>query len=163
MVKSCRAVGCTNRFLKGSGRSFYPFPKSKVRMTAWANAIRRKNRQPTNSSYVCSDHFARSKKSDDKLSPDFIPSVFRVGDRERGEKVFVTCERRKKREVARQLGTHTVSIEEDDGVEAGGANKPHSEGAASGVYSVSCQTSLSLSDLQSCYMQLEIPRSGDGN
>ena len=89
------------------------------------NAIRRKNWQPTNSSYVCSDHFVRHKKSDDELSPDFVPSVFRVGDRKKGEKVFVARERRKNREVARQLDTRTaVSIEDDDKVEAEGANEP---------------------------------------
>ena len=120
------------------------------------NAIRRKNWQPTNSSYVCSDRFVRHKKSDDELSPDFIPSVFRVGDRENGEKVFVARERRKNREVARQLDTRTaVSIEDDDEVEADGANEPRPEGAASGFCSVSCQTSLSLSDLQGCYTRLE--------
>ena len=120
------------------------------------NAIRRKNWQPTNSSNVCSDHFVHHKKSDDELSPDFIPNVFRVGDREKEENVFVARERRKNLEVARQLDTRTaVSIEDDDKVEAEGANEPRPVGAASGFCSVSCQTILSLSDLQSCYTLLE--------
>lgn len=76
MVKSCCAVGCTNRHQKGSGLSFYRFPVASDRRSQWIAAVRRENWQPNEYSWVCSAHFVSGKKSDDPLSPDYVPSLF---------------------------------------------------------------------------------------
>lgn len=75
MVKSC-AVGCTNRKIKGSTLSFYRFPADSDRRSRWISAISRKDWHPTEYSYVCSAHFVGGQKSNDPLSPDFVPSLF---------------------------------------------------------------------------------------
>lgn len=61
MPVSCVAVGCVNRWNKGSTRRFYAFPKDPSRQRTWIEALRRVN-FPAKSgikSYhrVCSDHF----------------------------------------------------------------------------------------------------------
>ena len=73
MVKSCCAVGCAKRAVKGCGVSFYRFPADADRKARWIVAI---NWQPTEHSWLCSSHFISGAKSDDPLSPDFVPSVF---------------------------------------------------------------------------------------
>ena len=57
MVKSCCAVGCTNRILKGSGIQFYRFPSDCERRERWKTAIHHDDWEPTEYSYVCSVHF----------------------------------------------------------------------------------------------------------
>ena len=74
MVKS--AVGCTNRSKKGSNISFYRFPADQVRRILWEAAVKRKNWIPTKYSWLCSDHFVGGAKSDDELSPAYIPTCF---------------------------------------------------------------------------------------
>ena len=76
MGKSCCAIGCTNRHYKGCGVSFYRFPVDSSRRGSWVAAVKRKNWQPTEHSWLCSEHFISGKKSDDPLSPDFVPTVF---------------------------------------------------------------------------------------
>jgi hypothetical protein len=76
MVKSCCAVGCTNRHQKGNKLSFYRFPVDSERRARWIAAIRRQNWQPTKHSFLCSAHFITGKKSQDPLSPDYVPSIF---------------------------------------------------------------------------------------
>lgn len=76
MVKSCCAVGCAKRAVKGCGVSFYRFPADLDRRARWIAAIKRKNWQPTKNSWVCSSHFISGAKSDEPLSPDFVPSIF---------------------------------------------------------------------------------------
>lgn len=80
MVKSCCAIGCTNRLTKGSSLSFYRFPTDTDRRRQWIAAIRRKEWEPNEYSYVCSAHFISGKKSNDSLSPDFVPSIFKHVD-----------------------------------------------------------------------------------
>lgn len=75
MVKSCCAVGCSNRARKGSGISFHRFPTEKERSSLWIAALRRQNWTPTKYTWVCSAHFIAG-KSEDKLSPDYVPSIF---------------------------------------------------------------------------------------
>ena len=76
MVKSCCAVGCTNRSTKGNTLSFYHFPADTERRRLWISAINRKGWEPNEYSYVCSAHFVSGKKSNDVLSPDYVPSIF---------------------------------------------------------------------------------------
>ena len=76
MVKSCVAVGCANRSKKGSKLSFYRFPADVDRRQKWIAAVKRKSWQPSEYSWICSAHFISGRKSDDSLSPDYVPSVF---------------------------------------------------------------------------------------
>ena len=76
MVKSCCAVGCTSRFSKGSGISFYRFPTEPKRRERWIAAVNRKDWAPTNYMWICSQHFVSGSKNDDPLSPNCVPSIF---------------------------------------------------------------------------------------
>ena len=76
MGKSCCAVGCTNRYRKGSGVHFYRFPDDKERRAKWIAAVARKNWEPTEHSWICSAHFVSGAKDNNPLSPDYVPSVF---------------------------------------------------------------------------------------
>ncbi len=76
MVKSCCAVGCTNRFSKDSTLKFYRFPQDAERKPRWVAAINRKDWQPGESSRVCSAHFMSGEKSNNPLSPDYVPTLF---------------------------------------------------------------------------------------
>jgi len=69
MVKSCCAVGCTNRYSKGCGLRFYRFPSDVDRHSKWLVAMKRENWKPNQHSWVCSAHFVSGNKSDDPLSP----------------------------------------------------------------------------------------------
>ncbi|XP_072571862.1 uncharacterized protein [Paramormyrops kingsleyae] len=46
------------------------------RKQQWIAAISRKNLQPSKYSWIFSEHFIKGQKSDDPLSPDYVPSVF---------------------------------------------------------------------------------------
>ena len=70
MVKSCCAVGCTNRYTKDCGLRFYRFPSDVDRRSKWLAAMKRDNWKPDEHSWVCSAHFVSGNKSDDPLSPD---------------------------------------------------------------------------------------------
>ena len=76
MGKSCCAIGCTNRFSKGGGISFYRFPTEPERRERWIAAVNRKDWAPTNYTWICSQHFVSGSKSDDPLSPNYVPSIF---------------------------------------------------------------------------------------
>ena len=76
MGKSCCAVGCVNRYRKGCGLSFYRFPTDHERRARWIAAVDRKNWMPNEYSWLCSAHFVTGAKSNDPLSPDFVPTLF---------------------------------------------------------------------------------------
>ena len=126
MVKSCSAVGCTNR----SGRckrgiSFYRFPADPEKWAQWVAAVRRENWEPKKSSWICSAHFVSGKKSEDALSPDYVPSVFSFvpSPVKRKQKIlFESYERRSKRRCRSRLlplssepATRTVPIPPAEG------------------------------------------------
>ena len=77
MVKSCCAVGCHNKYQKGSGIQFYRIPKDADRRARWIAAISRKDWSPNEFSWLCSEHFVSKSKSDNPLNPDYVPSVFK--------------------------------------------------------------------------------------
>ena len=74
--KSCCAVEGTNWFSKGSGISFYRFPTEPERRERWMAAVNIKDWAPTNYTWICSKHFVSRSKSDDPLSPNYVPSIF---------------------------------------------------------------------------------------
>ncbi|XP_031168959.2 uncharacterized protein LOC116059833 isoform X2 [Sander lucioperca] len=86
MVHSCCAPGCQSyRGKYNERKSFYRIPKDPGRRRKWIAAIKRARStnsqpgtfEPNNKIYrLCSDHFISGKKSDNPLSPDYVPSVF---------------------------------------------------------------------------------------
>ena len=76
MVKSCCAVGCHNVFVKGNGIHWYKFPPEPETRARWFSAICREHWEPTQNTWICSEHFISGEKSSDPLSPDYVPSVF---------------------------------------------------------------------------------------
>ena len=74
MGKSCCAVGCTNRYLKTSRIPFYRFPTDPERRCQCI-VVDHKDWIPTEHSWICSAHFLSGCKSNDRVSPDYVPSV----------------------------------------------------------------------------------------
>ena len=105
MGKCCCAPGCSNRFTKNCGLSFYCFPVDKERRANWVAAVGRKNWEPTIYSWLCSAHFVSGAKSNNKLSPDFVPSLFTNVDsraKRRAESSLMRYERAAKRSKLRR-------------------------------------------------------------
>ncbi|MED6291378.1 hypothetical protein CHARACLAT_022978, partial [Characodon lateralis] len=75
MPSVCCAVGCDNK--KGDPNiSFYRLLKEEERRQRWLSAIRRANWTATASSRLCSAHFVSCAKSQNPLSPDYVPTIF---------------------------------------------------------------------------------------
>ena len=77
MVKSCCAVGCHNKYKKGGGLQFYRFPSDPERKSKWVSAVSRENWEPTEYSWICSEHFVSGSKSNNPLAPNFVPTIFK--------------------------------------------------------------------------------------
>ena len=88
-------------------------------------ALRRKNWTPDEHSRICSAHFVGGKKSDDKLSPAYVPTLF----------VFVQSPVKRRYEAALETyGRHAKRLRfprekvgEDDRVLAGDTVQPESD------------------------------------
>ncbi|XP_019859329.1 PREDICTED: uncharacterized protein LOC100640513 [Amphimedon queenslandica] len=79
MVNSCCAFNCTTRDCKetrDAGIKFYRIPLKEPKRSLWLNAIKRKNFEPKQHTVICSQHFVGGVKSDDPLSPSYVPSLF---------------------------------------------------------------------------------------
>ena len=77
MVKNCCAVGCSNTYKKGSGIQFYRFLTDPERRARWITAVNRKDWTPSEYSWICSVHFASGVKSNNPLSPNYVPTMFK--------------------------------------------------------------------------------------
>ncbi|XP_070410399.1 uncharacterized protein [Nothobranchius furzeri] len=76
MVISCCAVGCSNRQGYKANVAFYRIPADEDKRRLWLAAINRKEWQPSKYTRICSEHFLQGQKSDNPLSPNYVPSVF---------------------------------------------------------------------------------------
>ncbi|XP_036374247.1 uncharacterized protein LOC118770594 [Megalops cyprinoides] len=76
MPTMCVAVGCHQKAKPGSYVKFYTFPRDPVRRKRWISALKREGWTPAPHSKLCSMHFISGRRSDDPLSPDYIPSWF---------------------------------------------------------------------------------------
>ena len=55
---------------------FHRFPWNLERISKWIAAIKRKDWEPTEQSWICSSHVVGGKKSDDPQSPGYVPSLY---------------------------------------------------------------------------------------
>ena len=105
-----------------AGISFYRFPTDKERRSKWISAIKRKYWELNEHTWLCSAH---GKKSNDPLSPDYIPSVFSFTNSSRKRKnqqQLEDYERRRNRDtkkirlesVMTSISAEKVSVEYAD-------------------------------------------------
>ena len=78
MVKSCSAVNCTKRCVKGNKVPFYTLPKDINRRFKWLTFLNRKKGALPKTVHICGEHFISGQKSNDKNHPDFVPTISKV-------------------------------------------------------------------------------------
>jgi len=108
MVKSCCAVGYSNRYSKGSGIPFYHFPTDIERKAMWIAAVNRKDWVPSEHSWICGSHFVNRCKNDDPVSPDYVPSVFNHIKSPKKRKVVKDMERYERMVSTKREGLTTI-------------------------------------------------------
>ena len=124
MGKSCCTVSCTNGFTKGSSIHFYRFPDDPVRRARWISTVNRKDWTPNEHSWICSKHFILGEKSNDPVSLEYVPSIFKhllsplkrkhARDMERYERLSLT-KKRKDAEVDEQSAAAALlALSEDE-------------------------------------------------
>lgn len=80
----CAAIGCNNKFIKGSEIRFYRFPLSKPQLASkWVNSLGLKNFVPTPNTCLCSEHFRqdcfRDYNGKQFLREDAVPTLYTHG------------------------------------------------------------------------------------
>ncbi|XP_068580462.1 piggyBac transposable element-derived protein 5-like [Cebidichthys violaceus] len=80
----CAAIGCNNKFVKGSEIRFYRFPLSKPQLSGkWVHSLGMKNFIPTANTCLCSEHFRadcfRDYNGKQFLREDAVPTIFSQG------------------------------------------------------------------------------------
>ncbi|XP_035282833.1 uncharacterized protein LOC118232196 isoform X1 [Anguilla anguilla] len=100
MPTMCVAVGCYQKAKRGSYVKFYTFPRDPVRRKRWVSAVKREGWTPASHSKLCSMHFITGRRSDDPLSPDYVPSWFAHTTTEEKEKSMAAMRRYKRSQEA---------------------------------------------------------------
>ncbi|KAM3877108.1 ARL14 effector protein [Diretmus argenteus] len=85
----CAAIGCANKFIKGSEIRFYRFPLSKPPLAnQWVHSLGMKNFIPTSNTCLCSEHFRpdcfRDYNGKQFLREDAVPTIFSPDSKGRG-------------------------------------------------------------------------------
>uniref|UniRef100_A0A3B4B913 THAP-type domain-containing protein n=1 Tax=Periophthalmus magnuspinnatus TaxID=409849 RepID=A0A3B4B913_9GOBI len=80
----CAAIGCNNKFVKGSDIRFYRFPLSKPQLSSkWVSSLGLKNFVPTPNTCLCSEHFRadcfRDYNGKQFLREDAVPTLYTHG------------------------------------------------------------------------------------
>ncbi|KAJ8391023.1 hypothetical protein AAFF_G00096440 [Aldrovandia affinis] len=96
MPTMCAAVGCYQKQTRGSYVKFYIFPRDTVRKKRWVAAVKREGWTPASHSKLCSMHFITGRRSDDPLSPDYVPSWFAHTTTEEKERSMAAMRRYKR-------------------------------------------------------------------
>ena len=148
MVKSCCAFGCTNRYHKGTKLSFYRFPADRERRSKWIAALKREDWQPSEHSWVCSAHFVSGKKSDDPLSPDYIPSVFSFVKTPEKRKAKRAVERYEQRQLSKKQRLEYSKTAQDRGSSSSSTLEPHTQGITKEVATQT--TAVETTDAATC-------------
>ena len=107
MVKSCCAIGCRRKFKKGNAISFYKFPSESSRRARWIAAVRQKSWIPSQSTKICSKHFTSGKKSNNPLSPDYVPTLFSFTKSPVKRKVLAEVKNFERRQAMKRRRVHT--------------------------------------------------------
>lgn len=81
----CAAIGCNNKFVKGSEIRFYRFPLSKPQLSSkWVQSLGMKNFVPTSNTCLCSEHFRpecfRDYNGKQFLREDAVPTLLTNGN-----------------------------------------------------------------------------------
>ncbi|XP_062845975.1 ARL14 effector protein [Trichomycterus rosablanca] len=107
MPIACSALGCTNRFVKGSEIRFYRFPISKPQLAEqWVRSLGRKNFAPTTNSCLCSEHFLpdcfRDYNGKQFLREDAVPTIFTQAAKEGGDSTKIELRKNRGGLVAKE-------------------------------------------------------------
>ena len=88
--------------------TFCRFPMDPERQAQWIAAVGCKNWKPTEYTWLCGAHFISGKKSNDPLSPDYVPLVFgHVNSPVRKGEMKMTVYKRRKESLKKCLGLLT--------------------------------------------------------
>ncbi|XP_056135061.1 peroxynitrite isomerase THAP4-like [Lampris incognitus] len=162
MVISCCHVQCAIRQGCKPNLAFYRVPFDADRRWRWIAAINRKDWQPSKYSRICNEHFLRGKKSDDPLSPDYVPSVFahmKTPEKRRAQKSLEKYEvreamrKRKSQESSKTKAARALldlSAEKNGPVLAEAENEATvSDKGTNSKCDAMCQTDLTSEDIES--------------
>ncbi|XP_062401089.1 uncharacterized protein LOC134092302 [Sardina pilchardus] len=155
----CCAPGCSNNQHTREDISFYRIPRDADRRRRWIAAINRKDWEPSTYQRLCSDHFVGGKKSNNPLSPDYVPSVFKYLTSPQKRRVGASLEKfhqrqdlkRKKREAEVRINVAHTLLGLSDCNEQVNLDVGHDVDADASVdadhISVCCQTDLTMTDM----------------
>ncbi|XP_051949129.1 peroxynitrite isomerase THAP4-like [Xyrauchen texanus] len=108
MPAVCCAVGCHNNRRKNKDIRLYSIPKEPKRRLIWLAAIRRAHWTPTKHSVLCNEHFISGEKSENPMSPDFVPSVFAHTSAAQKQRNAYKLKRFEQTQALKRKRTHAV-------------------------------------------------------
>nr|XP_034334865.1 uncharacterized protein LOC117692019 [Crassostrea gigas] len=134
---NCAAFGCNNKAGKGSGLSFFHFPKDSNLRKQWIYYCRRKDFTPGDGHRLCSVHFSNKCYDQDpemlstlgleysfrkRLKPDAVPDIPLLFEEEQGNsekpsKVRGAYAKRQRAEVLNEALNESLSLPFDDSLE----------------------------------------------
>ena len=74
---NCYAIGCSKVYQKGSRIQSYHFPVDLECRNKWITAFNRQNWNPTEYTWICSEHFVSGCKSNNPLARNYVASLFK--------------------------------------------------------------------------------------
>ncbi|XP_061150547.1 zinc finger protein 771-like isoform X1 [Syngnathus typhle] len=154
MPETCCVVGCSNRRGDKPNLSFYRFPANIKKRDKWIAAICRERWKPTMYTRICNEHFISGAKSEDPLSPDYVPSIFEHTQSppkrklKRSMKIFERRQnlkhrkRDRERSLAAALGNISQSVPCENDQLPAGEDVVHAEIRKEGMVTTATQTDI---------------------